>query len=270
MKATDSTPKEQSRTVVSRLYVLLCGYECIPKSVSTRDQGERFILAEPISAYLIETEKGLVLLDTGVNSTILRDPELLYRYYTRHGWAAPIVLPQHEILFQLNEIGVSPKDVKWVILSHMHLDHTGNLKLFDRAEVLVQRLEYEYAFSPDHSPFWFDCDYDDPAINWTLIEGDLELFPGVEIISTPGHTPGHQSLVVELSHSGTFVLVADAGDLYENFEKEILPGVTVDDKAALDSIRRLGRVCEDRCGTIFYGHDPNFVQQIKLAPDSYR
>jgi N-acyl homoserine lactone hydrolase len=255
---------------VLKLYVLLCGYEFLPKTVSTRGRGQRIILAEPISAFLLETEQGLVLFDTGVNAHILRDPGLRQKYYTQHGWTPPVVLPQHELLAQFREMGISASDVQQIILSHMHLDHTGNLSLFSHAQVIVQRREYEYAFSADHSPFWFDCDYEDPSIHWRIVEGDVDLVPGLHILSTPGHTPGHQSLVVELAETGTAVLVGDAGDLYENFQEEVLPGVAVDDQAALESIRRINRIVQECRGTIFYTHDPDFVQKIQLAPACYR
>ena len=65
-------------THVSRLYILLCGYEIIPKTISTRDRGARFIMSEPISAYLLETGQGYILIDTGINSSLTNDPDLAY------------------------------------------------------------------------------------------------------------------------------------------------------------------------------------------------
>lgn len=257
-------------TQVLKLYVLLCGFEIIPKTISTRDRGERFMISSPISAYLLETKQGYVLIDTGINSDLTNDPDLAYEYFTAHGWhPVPVVLPQHELLAQFEQIGVRPEEVNHVIMTHMHADHTGNLKLFRHARISIQRLEYEHAFSDNTSPAWFKTDYNFPDIEWDIVEGDWEVMPGLELIFTRGHTPGHQSVVVELPHSGTMVLVADAGDLWENFEQEILPGESVDDPAALASIRRLKQIARDRAGQLFLGHDPNFIQQIKLAPEYY-
>lgn len=253
-----------------RLYALLCGYEFLPKTVSTRGRGHRIVLAEPICAYLIETEQGLVLFDTGVNASILHDPALRERYYLRHGWMVPVVRPEHELLAQLDAIGVSTGEIGQVILSHMHLDHTGNLGLFPQAEVVVQRREHEYAFSPGHSPFWFDRDYEDSAIRWRLVEGDVDLAPGVRALHTPGHTFGHQSLLIELAEAGPCVLVGDAADLRENLADEVLPGAADDDRAALDSIRRINGIVGERGAKVFFTHDPNFVQEIRLAPEYYR
>jgi N-acyl homoserine lactone hydrolase len=256
-------------TDVSRLYVLLCGYEIVPKTVSTRGLGERFVLAEPVCAYLLRTKQGLVLFDTGINTQILQDPALRREYYERRDWTPPVVLPHHELLPQLERIGVSPDDVDTVVLSHMHLDHTGLLKAFRRAKVVVQRAEYSYSFSSDHSPAWFDCDYDGPDLHWQIIDGDRELMPGLQVLDTRGHTPGHQSLVIDLPDSGTFILVADAGDLAENFLDEVAPGETSDLQAALESIRRIKRVAAERSSRIVLGHDPNFVQTLRLAPEWY-
>ncbi|WP_437319597.1 N-acyl homoserine lactonase family protein [Sorangium sp. So ce385] len=256
-------------TEVVRLYVLLCGYEILEKTVSTRDRGGRFILAEPVSAYLLETARGLVLVDTGLNSVLVHDPALREEHYTKQGIRPPVILPEHELACQLDRIGVRPADVGHVILTHMHLDHAGNLGMFQGARISVQRREHAHAFGPDHGPAWFERDYDLPGLRWDLVEGDWEAMPGVEVVSTRGHTPGHQSVVVELRDTGTVVLVGDAGDLAENFTEEILPGESVDDEAALASIRRLKQLARERRGALLLGHDPALVQALRLAPACY-
>ncbi|MBN9449843.1 MAG: hypothetical protein J0I67_23410 [Bosea sp.] len=99
-------------TLARKITVLLLGYEVIPKTVSTRDRGARFVMAEPICAYLIETERGLVLFDTGVNVDNIRDPVRRESLFMSRGWLAPpIVLPEHDFLAQLAAIGVSPADI---------------------------------------------------------------------------------------------------------------------------------------------------------------
>jgi N-acyl homoserine lactone hydrolase len=93
--------------------------------------------------------------------------------------------------------------------------------------------------------------------------------PGLTLLSTPGHTPGHQSAVVELPRSGTCVLPFDAGDLQENFDLEILPGESVDDVAAMASILRLKAVTAQSAGRMILFHDPVAIQQLRLAPEFY-
>lgn len=252
----------------TKLYVLLCGFEIIPKTVSTRDRGQSFILSVPISAYLIETANGLVLFDTGINTDNIWDRDRAHRVFTESGWdPPPVVLPEHDLLGQLDRIGVRPSEVTQVVLSHMHADHTGNLKHFRHAPIVLQKAELEHAFSDPAPNAYFPSDYDMPDLNWQTVEGDWEAAPGLRLVSTRGHTPGHQSAVVELANTGRVVLTADAGDLWENFEEEVLPGESVDDEAALQSIRKLNALAAE--GHLFIGHDPQFVQRARLAPHFY-
>lgn len=253
---------------VKRLYVLLCGFEIIPKTVSTRNRGRLFVMSEPISVYLIDTDEGLVLFDTGINTDNIRDRARAERYFISKGWEPPpVVFPDHELLPQLAAIGVKPADVSKVVLSHMHADHTGNLRHFTHAPVYVQKLELDHAFADPTPNAFFRTDYDMPEIDWRPVSGDWEMSPGLRFVSTRGHTPGHQSAVVDLPGTGRVVLTADAGDLQENFDEEVLPGESVDDEAALASIRRLKALAEG--GHLFLGHDPQFVQRVRLAPAFY-
>ena len=258
-------------TQVERLYVLLCGFEILPKTVSTRDRGSRFIMSEPVSAYLLQTTAGYVLVDTGLDADRLRDPESRRRAFTDRGWdPPPIVNPEHELLVQLEQIGVAPGDIGHVVLTHMHADHTGNLKHFAHARISVQRREHEHAFAPDNTAAaWIRDDYDGHDLQWHLVEGDWRVVPGLQVIDTRGHTPGHQSVVVTLPSSGTLVLVGDSGDLAENFADEVLPGESVDDEAALAAIRRQKQIAQERGGQLFLAHDPVFIQTVRLAPEWY-
>lgn len=256
-------------SAVQKLYIFLCGYEILRKSDSTRGRGERFMFASPISAFLAETTQGLILIDSGVDADIIRDPALCQQYYTGRGWIPPVVHAEHELLHQFEQIGIQPRDVEHVLLTHMHMDHTGNLKHFRHAQVAVQRREYEYAFSPDHSPAWFEIDYSFPDIRWNLHDGDWSPLPGIHALTTYGHTPGHQSFVVELPKHGPVILVGDVADLAENFAAEVLPGEASDDMEALASIRRLNRLAAELNAPLFLSHDPDFIHGARLAPAYY-
>jgi N-acyl homoserine lactone hydrolase len=255
-------------TSVRRLYVLLCGFEFLPKSISTRNLGSRFILSEPICAYLLDTTTGWVLLDAGVNPETIRDPAKVQSHYLDRGMTPPAVRPVHEMGRQLAEIGIGFADVKHVILSHLHLDHSGYLAKFAHARISVQRREHEFAFGGAAGYAYFTSDYDDPRLDWHLVDGDWEAQPGLTLLDTRGHTPGHQSAVVELP-GRTLVLPFDAGDLQENFDHEILPGECCDDEAALSAIRRLKRIAAERNATMILFHDPVAIQTTRLAPEFY-
>lgn len=256
-------------TSVRRLFVLLCGYEIIPKTMSTRDRGEDFIIAAPVCAYVMDTDRGWVLFDTGINTDNLSDPARVQDRFMQHGWLCPpLVLPQHDLLAQLGQVGLTPEDISQVILSHTHCDHTGNLKHFRHAPVWIQRLEHDYAFGPHGNYAVFDDDFAFPDMDWRIVDGDWELMPGLRGILTRGHMPGHQSLIVDLP-GGTKVLTADVGDLAENFEEEVLPGESCDDVAALASIRRLKQIRAETDGELILLHDPVAVQRLRLVPDFY-
>ncbi|CAF2967999.1 unnamed protein product [Rotaria sp. Silwood2] len=249
-----STIVQNTTTSVRRLYVLLCGFEILPKTVSTRNLGANIIMSEPISAYLLDTTEAK-------------------KYFVDRGWTAPpVVLPVHRLKYQLSLIGVEPEMINYIILTHTHADHTGNLKYFPNAKIYIQRQEYEYAFQSQEKlgSAWFRDDYDNrPETDWFLIDGDMNIVSGLDLISTRGHTSGHQSVRVLLPSGTSIIMTGDAGDLLENYEKEILPGESVDDIAALESIRRLNQLASLPNTRLFLCHDPILIQTLKLAPDYY-
>lgn len=259
-------------TEARKLYFLLCGFEIIPKTVSTKNRGARFVMSEPIGAFLVERANGeFFLFDTGINTFNIKNRVRRAEYYLWHGWEPPpVVYPEHELLYQFKEIGVRPDQVTDVAISHVHADHTGNIKHFQHARIHIQRREYEYGMNvatPANAVF--KTDFDMPDLNWQLHDGDYQIAPGIELIDTRGHMPGHQSCVVTLPNSGVKVMPADAGDLVENYEQEVLPGETVDDAAALAAIRRLKQIVATTGGEFLLTHDPVKIHQAKLAPDFY-
>jgi N-acyl homoserine lactone hydrolase len=256
-------------THVRRLYVLLVGYEILPKSVSTKHLGDKFIIASPICCYLLDTADGWILLDTGFDPKYARDPTLAHQYFHSVGVVPPIVNPEHELFPQLARMGVGKGDLAHVVISHLHLDHVGNLKYLRDCQVHIQRQELEHGLSAARPQSYFLEDYNGSGIDWRLHDGDWELLPGVRLIKTPGHTPGHQSALIEVPRTGSYTLPFDAGDFQENFDREILPGETVDDHAALVSIQRLKAETINNKGRMILFHDPNAIQGYQLAPDFY-
>ena len=257
-------------TEVRRLFLLLCGFEIIPRTVSLRGADARVLLSVPITAYLLETARGWVLFDAGLDEANLRDPERLRALYLAPGWdPPPAVQAHHEMAGQLAAVGIGFGDVGTVILSHLHADHTGHLKRLRHARVLLHRREREHVASGAAGPAFFASDYDLPGLDWDLVEGDRQVMPGLSLIETPGHTPGHMSAVLELPETGCVVLAADVGDLAENFEREVLPGEASDDAQALASIRRINAIVAERDATLMLTHDPNRLLGLRLAPEAY-
>jgi N-acyl homoserine lactone hydrolase len=255
-------------TDVRRLFVLLCGYEVLPKAVSTRGGGARFILAEPVCAYLLDTAQGWLLLDTGLDPDYANDPDLRARHFLDLGYAPPVAREAHGLERQLAEIGITVADVSRVILSHLHYDHCGRLGRFAHAAVAVQRREHAHAFAAPGAGY-IRRDYDHPGIAWDLHDGDWQALPGLTLLDTRGHTEGHQSALVELPSGRRILLPFDAGDLAENFRDELLPGESCDDDAALAAIRRLNRLAAEPGTEMLLFHDPVAIQAIRLAPLCY-
>jgi len=226
-------------------------------------------MSEPICAYLLDTANGWVLLDTGFDSAHAQDAERREANFYRHGMVPPVVLPEHELLPQLEGLGLKPADIQHVIVTHLHFDHVGGLKHFPHARASIQRREYEVRLQHDIRSGYIQEDYDSPSIKWDVVDGDWQVMPGLNMIDTRGHTAGHQSAVLELPSSGVVVLPFDAGDLQENFDDEVLPGESVDDAAAMQAILRIKSILAERNGRMLLFHDPVAIQKIKLAPDFY-
>ena len=255
---------------VTALYPMITGFEVLDKTVSTHNVGKGTIMREPIMVYLLQTDQGWVLIDAGSNPELIRDPDLRARYYG--SGQPPDLDPERDLLRQMASIGVRPADVALVVITHLHCDHAGNLRHFIHAPVLVQRAEHAYGYSAAATPQegYFDIDYRDIGARWQMLDGDHQVTAGLTLLSTPGHTSGHMSVLVDLLEGGPILLAIDAGDLIENLVEEIAPGGHVDLEQALASLRRCKAVALDRGGRLFPGHDPEFWARMRTLPACYR
>jgi len=257
-------------TAVRRLFIFLCGFEVVPRGLSIQGGGNRVLLAEPICAYLADTSLGWVLLDTGLDRSRLTDPDLLEKYYTGRGWSVPpLVNLVHSLVDQMAAVGVSPQDVSRVVLSHTHADHTGHLRLFRHAPIYVQGPELDQAFAEPDALGWIAEDFNDPDLQWVRLSGDHEVVPGIQLISTPGHTAGHQSAVVTLPSGRRLVLTFDAGDLKENFDRNVVPGSCFDEAQAAASLVRIQALVAQPNSEMILFHDPEALKDLRLSPQWY-
>lgn len=255
-------------TDIKRLFVLLCGYEILPKSISIMGANNRFLLSEPICAYLLDTRHGWVLLDAGMDPRHVHDPARRQAYFDQYSMVPPVIKKQHDLENQLTELGVQLADIAWIILSHLHFDHAGYIKHCPQARVSVQRREYESALQSDSTAYIAE-DFNAPTIQWDLRDGDWDAFPGLTLLDTRGHSDGHQSALLRLQQTGPLILTFDAGDLRENFERSLPPGVCTDPSAALQSIRRLQALAQTERARLVLFHDPDEIQTLRLSPDHY-
>lgn len=147
----------------------------------------------PILAYFIQHPDGGVLFDAGI-APLDEETEAYYRPHR-------IPLPE-----ALEAIGKALSDVRVVVPCHLHFDHAGDMSQLIGRPVVVQRVEHEQARQPGYT---VEGLAEDDTISWELIDGEEELMEGLRILPTPGHTDGHQSLVVR-AEEGTLVLAGQA------------------------------------------------------------
>ncbi|WP_111508642.1 N-acyl homoserine lactonase family protein [Mycobacterium kyogaense] len=254
------------RSGVRRIVLLTLGWEELPKSVSVHGAPDDIRLREPVPGVLLQTDGGWVLLDTGFNTALIRDPHLRRRYYPSVEYQPILPGLGEPIEESLADIGIDVDDIRVVAVSHLHTDHAGGLKLFaGKVPVHAQRREVEYGLANHPEPerhAIFRVDFDDPSIDWQLADGEADIAPGITAVPTYGHTPGHQSFVVELDESvggGGYVFAFDAADLTENIEHELAIGgfIDVDPADTVEPIRRLKRLADEKGYPLIPGHDPH-------------
>ena len=256
-------------TGVLRVVPLLLGWEELPKSFSVHGADPSVRLREPVPGILLKLDGGWMLLDTGFNPFLVRDPLLYRRFHgSNHNIAA--FLPPGDgdpLEAAVEEVGIGLDEVTVVALSHLHNDHAGGVRHFARRDVAVhvQKRELDYGLGAPHPDQerhgMFRIDYDDPEISWSVADGDTEIAPGVTALLTPGHTPGHQSFLVEMDPSvggGGYVFAFDAADLQENIDDERPVGGTigVPPEDTLEPILRLKKISADKGFRLVPGHDP--------------
>ena len=128
-----------------------------------------------------------------------------------------------------------------MVNTHLHFDHAGNNTLFRRAEIVVQREQYDFAQGHPSFPNQY---WNDPGLTYRLVEGRAEVVPGVEVLPTPGHVPGHQSVALTLPETGPVLLSGDAVHVQQSYELDNWNG-HLDPAAARESAWMLRRMADE-------------------------
>jgi N-acyl homoserine lactone hydrolase len=252
---------------VQRMYVLNCG-ESRVEDVSRWTPGINIGKPWEFSAncYLIRHAKGLMLWDSGINDSVAAMPEGLAR-----SKVAPRYWLRKTIVAQLAEIGVAPAQVTHVAFSHTHSDHVGNANLFTAATLYIQEAEFDAAFGSEAaSKFNFEpANYAKLRANPIVkLKGDHDIFGdgSVMILSTPGHTPGHQSLLVRLPKTGPVVLSGDMVHLQDNWMNRRVPAFNFNREQSLRSMEKVAAVIEKNKAQLWINHDKAQSATIPKAP----
>jgi glyoxylase-like metal-dependent hydrolase (beta-lactamase superfamily II) len=212
----------------------------------------------PLVMFVIQGGDAPVVVDTGADLTRAWEHHRIRMEQT----------PEEQPAAALRSLGVDPEEVRVVVNTHLHWDHSSNNHLFPNARVVVQQSEIDYARSP---VTWHRRQFEqlpDLTASWrnsedriSAVDGDTEVAPGVSVVALPGHTPGSQGVVVEAA-TKRYLLAGDCIDLYENWagddEADHIPsGFFTDIVAYENSLKRIEELgCE-----VIPSHDPLVVQR---------
>ena len=218
----------------------------------------------PVSMWVIDHPKGLVVFDTGNNAAISDGNCKTHWVPGNCDGLRPSQKRDDVIDRQLQKIGFQPAQVKAVVTSHAHLDHIGNIKLFPKAVHVIQKKELYQAWWPEKfqrdGGVFVMGDFDGPARDFTYLEleGDYDLFGdgSVMVLSTPGHTLGHQSMKVKLASGQSIVISQDAIWMQENLDGHPA-GLNYSVKDYTNSVNRLKMIRDLENAELFMAHDEN-------------
>jgi|HubBroStandDraft_1064217.scaffolds.fasta_scaffold01622_8 N-acyl homoserine lactone hydrolase len=229
----------------------------LPALTMLRGWGD--VMVTPVWSFLIRTASSAILVDSGTPSPAVCEQR-----------GMPVSDAGSPGLTELLAgHGIAARDIEYVVLTHLHFDHSANLGLFPRARVVLQRREFDYARQPlwvHDNYYWLDaCGLqeivDDGRLH--LVDGHAELADGVRVQLTPGHTPGSQ--VVQVGDGpGGWLLAGDSVPLLRNIEADgrIRPGgIFVDLGAYLDSLRLIAA----HAPNILPGHEPSLQAGVPIV-----
>ncbi|SHH43005.1 Glyoxylase, beta-lactamase superfamily II [Bradyrhizobium erythrophlei] len=246
---------------IEKLYILNCG-EGVAGDISRWSPGvnEGKSMDFVDNCYLIKHAQGWFLWDTGIpdavaampNGLAPADPKAVF-------WRRPKTLAA-----QLDQLGVKPSDIQAMAVSHTHPDHIGNVEMFPTTMLYVQKAEYDWPGANNAPRFKLEH----PV---TLLEGDRDVFGdgSLTILSTPGHTPGHQSLLVKLPNTGAIVLSGDAVHFKSNWENRGVPVNNFSKEQTLASMQKISETLTKENAQLWINHDKAQRDSLKMSPEYY-
>jgi N-acyl homoserine lactone hydrolase len=252
---------QSEKTGVEKLYVLNCGEGTagdISRWTPGLNEGKTMDFVD--SCYLVKHAKGWFLWDTGIADAVAAMPNGLTPADPKAvTWRRPKTLAA-----QLEQLGLKPGDVKMMAVSHTHPDHTGNVELFPQATLYVQKAEYDWPGANNEPRF-------KPSHPVELLAGDKDVFGdgSVTILSTPGHTPGHQSLLVKLPKTGAVVLSGDAVHFKDNWDNRRVPSMNANKDQSAASMQKIADTLSKEKAQLWINHDKVQRDSQKMAPEFY-
>jgi N-acyl homoserine lactone hydrolase len=271
--AASNLPDATKTGVAERLYRVDCGRSLAnDESVWTPGENVGKSIEFSSTCWLIKHGSEWLLWDTGVPEATFNDPK---------GWSTlPKLIVYHldkTLTSQLAEVGLKPSDITYVAVSHTHGDHIGNVNMFPDSRLLIQKAEYNWINSGNgpnenvNQLMALARQLMGHPKHLQLVEGDVDVFGdgSVTLVSTPGHTPGSQSLLVHLKNSGFIVLSGDVVHLEENFAKDKVPSLNTDKTASVASMEKVRQILTTYNAKLFINHDKAQADKLKLLPAFY-
>lgn len=228
-----------------------------PQRLYLMQVGDMPLYEIPIVCYLVQTGDGKnILIDSGLPEII---PEEASEFENGQ-----------DVITQLAAIGLTPDDIDIVISTHYDLDHAGRHAAFTNAQYIVQRAHHlDAASNPRYAAI--RSQWNQPEERIRLVDGDTELLPGLELIETSGHVPGHQSVLIHLPQTGAVLLTVDAVPFAEGFTRDQkIDADNPDAKAIYASmIKLLDLVAREHIEFVIFGHENAQWKTLKKAPKFY-
>lgn len=247
-----------------RLYTLDCGRIDFTDMHVFSDTGEHAGEqgAMPVTCFLIQHGKDWMLWDAGLGDEIAAFPG-------GQDKAGLHFRVPRTLASQLSTLGLQPDDITYVGLSHLHADHSGNAPLFPHATFLVSPAELAWASqTPPPEGVLTDRVAAVQAAKITPVPGDLDVFGDgtVQMISTPGHTPGHHALMLKMRHAGVVLLSGDVAHFQVNYDRGLVPTGNVNRADTLASIGRLHGLAAHYHARVIIQHAAGVFHQMPTLP----
>jgi N-acyl homoserine lactone hydrolase len=227
------------------------------------------ILPAP-TGQMMDFSAGCYLVQMGDGKNVLIDSGFPANYASPAG--APSIERGKNVIEQLAELGLQADDIDLLVCTHFDVDHAGHHDAFTQAELVVQREHYELARSGHPRFAGARSHWDHPALRYRLIEGDTELLPGLVLLETSGHTPGHQSVLVYLPHTGPVLLAVDAVSMQRVFtvDRRATPNDDNEEQLRASTRKLLDVVEREHVALVVFHHDGAHAQEgpglLRLTP----
>jgi N-acyl homoserine lactone hydrolase len=209
--------------------------------------------------YLVETtDRKRILIDTGMAPEAARSP------------ATPSA-NEKNVLEHLASLNLRPQDIDVLLCTHFDVDHAGYHDHFPSAELIVQREHYTVARKGHPRFAAARSHWDHPALRYRLVDGDVELLPGVTLLETSGHVPGHQSVLVRLPKTGPVLLAIDAVALQRAFSVDRKASPIDDNEPQLraSTQKLLDLVEREQVKLVIFHHDGLQWKSLRRSPEYY-